>query len=212
MKGVIAIVGDDVCLSSCAPRYIITEGVIIHAVKLFLDNTGLHRAPLVLRSGADEPVFLGDAMALLHLAEHIMFSDELAFSTFETNAVTGMSQQIKEDLDTRGYTSTSAGSLISTRDFTELEFAGLCDTAIVPILEDLGRLQHTATLESALKLAGTASRPFGAGESYIEKWLSRSWNSTERLRIKERALERKSTAPLTTSLLLMIKSTIPFKT
>jgi hypothetical protein len=165
---------------------------IIHAVKLFLDNTGLHRAHLVLRSAVDEPVFLSDAMALLHLAEHIMFSDELAFSTFETNAVTGMSQQIKEDLDRRGYTSTTAGSLISARDFTEVEFAGLCDSAVFSVLEDLGRLQKTTTLECALKLAGTAAGPFGGGAPRMEKWISRSWKRTERLKIKERALERKA--------------------
>lgn len=161
-------------------------------MKLFLDNTGLHRAHLAFRSGADQPVFFADAMALLHLAEHIMFSDQLAFSTFEANDVTGMSQQIKCDLDRRGYTSTDAGSLISAVDFTEQEFAALCDATAGPILEDLGRLQDSATLESALHLAVGASGPFGGGDPRLQKWISRPWKQSERLRLRDGALQRKA--------------------
>lgn len=162
---------------------------------LFIDNTTLHRAHVALTTPPDKPVYLGDAMALFHFAEHVMFTSELTFSTFETGAIKERSEGIKAELDARGITKPGTGpSFLNAADFTDEEYAKACHDSAAGILDQLGHLHQDAARTQALYQANAATGPLGAisAQSPITKWLTRKHSQREREQLRVQGLTHKA--------------------
>jgi hypothetical protein len=137
-------------------------------------------------------VSLSDAMALLHFAEHIMFSDGMIVSTFELPHIQDTSCEVISRLSAHGCISLSnQAKLLTAENFTEKEYAEACCAAAGPVQEDL-LLLDGRTLSSVSKLADFSTKPLGVNSPAMEKWITSQWHEAERHSLAEEALKGKA--------------------
>jgi hypothetical protein len=161
--------------------------------RLLLDNTGLHRVHVVLSTSAEQTIPLSDALALLHFAEHIMFSEGMIVSAFERPGIRDISAEAIARLASHGCTSLSGGrTLLTSEDFSDSEYSVACHNAAFSIQEDL-QLLDTATIRRAARLANELVWPLGGVDKPpLEKWLAHAWSQEERRDLVDESLQRKA--------------------
>jgi hypothetical protein len=161
-------------------------------MKLLLDNTGLHRVRVVVATRDDQVVSLPDALALLHLAEHIMFSEAMFVSAFEEPSIKETTAEAVAHLIGHGCITLPDGkSLLSIEDFSDSEYALACHGAANAIQEDL-QLLDSDTIARAGRLADFSTKPLGLKGPAMEKWISRRWPIEERRGYADTALQFKA--------------------
>lgn len=139
-------------------------------MKLLLDNTLIHRVGHVLdsrRGGAIRPV---DALALFHMAEHVLFSDDIIVSDFEAAETRERTGAVVDSLAAAGITLVHDGaSLIRIEQFTEAEYAAVCADAAPMVVAELTGLR-AAEIEHLGQWADDAARPKGRPIPTLETW------------------------------------------
>ncbi|MBI4659096.1 MAG: hypothetical protein HY735_09650 [Verrucomicrobia bacterium] len=68
-------------------------------MKTLVDITAIHRVGTVLTSAPTDMVRADDAVAILHFAEHLLFSDEVAFVSFDEPRISGVTYDVIETLE-----------------------------------------------------------------------------------------------------------------
>ena len=161
-------------------------------MRLLLDNTGLHRVHVVMAASADDTITLSDALALFHFAEHIMFSEGMIVSTYDSQRTREISEETIARLNSHGCTMLSGGSsLLLAEDFSDADYRTVCMNAAPSIQEDL-QLLDASTIRRAARLADFATKPLGVTSPRTEKWMARPWPKHERRALAEVALKDKS--------------------
>lgn len=156
----------------------------------FLDNTAIHRAGLVIESSRCEdfvrPV---DAISMLHVAGHIMFSDKILISAFELDKIRNRTRNVRKILEKRSVVPDN--NFIVQKGFSKNDYAVACEEASERIRADLRKLSSDAIRRSA-ELADEATRPTDAGSSPLGKWISNESYPKSINKYKESALDRKA--------------------
>jgi hypothetical protein len=135
---------------------------------------------------------LTDAVALLQLAEHIMFVETFSVSDFELSDVREKTSEIASVFSARGLTTYTANSrILHTQSFSEAEYAGACDNAVPAILEDIALLDLKKIRQG--KPIGTfGTRPLGIRSPAMKQWISRGIPAWRRKALAECALQEKA--------------------
>lgn len=162
-------------------------------MKTFLDNTSIHRINQVLNCPeAGAQVRRVDAFALLHLAEQIMFCEEMFVSSFEIPEIREKSAATISLLEQLGYLRGDGGALLlRIEDFSDEAYSTACRAAAPRILEDL-QLLTPETIASRSKLADTATNPLGMEQSILTKWAAEDWPSKRRQALLQTSLAQKA--------------------
>jgi hypothetical protein len=165
-------------------------------MKLLLDNTGLHRAQVVVSASADQSISLADALALLQLAEHIMFSEGMIVSDFELPHIRETTAEAIAGLADHGCIAAVADvadgkALLSVEAFSNSDYEEACHRAAPSIQEDLQLLDATA-LVRARRLADFSTKPLGVKAPAMEKWVARPWLVEVRRALADTALQGKA--------------------
>ncbi len=162
-------------------------------MKTFIDNTSLHRIyKVVSTNDATLPIRKIDAVALLHLAEHILFSESILVSTFEIDHIQETTTETINLLKSHEAIGNNENDLgIIQTNFTDTQYREACNNAIDHIQADLLTLKPE-TISRWCKLVDEASKPIGIRGSQLEKWIMNDWGKSQRVDIASSALERKA--------------------
>jgi hypothetical protein len=121
-----------------------------------------------------------DALALLSFAEHILFSEGIKFSTFESLETREITNQTIETLTSAGCLDASeTGITLQPVDFTETEYAAACRAA-APRIQEILQTTKSELFEQASKLANEASTTTDSASPILEKWLKKAMGEEER--------------------------------
>jgi hypothetical protein len=147
----------------------------------FVDNTGIHRVFTLIRpQGRAKPIRKVDALALLQLAEHLLFSEEIRVSTFEWPQTCEITHQAIERLRATGCIDESeSGISLQQVDFTETEYGEACKAA-APRIQEVLQTSDLSALGRASRLVGEATRPIKIASPMLGKWLERSVSKKHR--------------------------------
>lgn len=162
-------------------------------MRLLLDNTALHRVHVVMSTpSAKQAIAPQDAIAFLHFAMHIMFSDGMLVSSFEIPSIQQTSAEAVSRLKSHGCINLPDGQLLlSSENFSEKHYAEVCHNAASSIQEDLQLLDPT-TVSRLERLADFTTKPLGVTFPAMEKWITRSWSLSQRHEVLGTALHRKA--------------------
>jgi hypothetical protein len=161
-------------------------------MKIFLDNTAIHRiSPTIRGKDASIPIKRIDALALLHLAEHIMFSDVLEVSAFELQSIIDTTSETIKLLQENDCIDIKGDLSINTIDFDKDIYKNACDKAAPKILEDLMTLNEESVAKWC-RIADESTQPLGIRGSQLEKWIVNNFNKAQINEFNSNALERKS--------------------
>jgi hypothetical protein len=99
-------------------------------MRVLLDNTLLHRVGTVLDSEPGSAVKAVDALALFHMAEHILFSDGILVSNFALNPTYQRTQEVVKSLVKEGFLAgESRAPLASIEEFSAEDYSSACRRA-----------------------------------------------------------------------------------
>src|SRR2546423_15093350 len=107
-------------------------------MRLLLDNTLVHQIGRVLNSPIESAIRNVDALGLFHLAEHILFADDIIVSSFESNATFERTANILATLGESGLIERGPDTLFFRLEaFTESEYRAACEAAGWRVLDEL---------------------------------------------------------------------------
>lgn len=162
-------------------------------MKTLIDNTALHRIYMAIEGeDATKPVRQIDAIGLFHIAEHILFSEEIEVSYFEIDHIRETTSKILGILKNNDCITTTDGKeALKGTEFTIGQYAKACDAATPKILEDLSSLDQSS-VKGWFKFADEATQPIGIRGSQLDKWVLEDRGKDERRAIASDALQRKA--------------------
>lgn len=134
-----------------------------------------------------------DIMGLFHFAEHILFTDRIEFSGFESAETLDTSMRVVATLRSRGILDDGKDApQVDVVDISPSDYAEACRLA-APLLASQLAVLPTEALVTMANNVTEASRPSGVTVTPVERWFSDiHWESAERERLYESALERKA--------------------
>ncbi|MHA1989182.1 MAG: hypothetical protein ACW98D_21370 [Promethearchaeota archaeon] len=161
-------------------------------MNIFLDNTAIHRISNAVKgTDATLPISRMDAVTLLHLAEHILFSDTIEVSAFELQHIQDTTYETIKLLEEQDCISSEDKISIDIVDFLPYKYKNACDNAASKILEDLITINED-TLTRWCSIADESTKPLGIRGSQLEKWIAQEFNESERNKFVEESLNRKA--------------------
>jgi len=141
-------------------------------MRLLLDNTLVHQVGRVLDSPIESAIRNVDALGLFHLAEHILFAEDVIVSNFEANSTFERTASILAILEEAGLIGRESGSsFFRLEAFTELEYRAACEATGWRVLDELMGLTARG-LTTLGKFADEAVRPEGIAPPPLDSWLS----------------------------------------
>lgn len=144
-------------------------------MRLLLDHTLVHRVGRVLDSRDASAIRSVDALAIFHMAEHILFADEVIVSSFEPNPTLDRTAGILTKLAKLGVASDgrTTPSLLRLEPFNEEEHLAACKEAGPGVLDELVGLSGRQ-LGAVGRLADDAARPEAIAPPALDTWLADS--------------------------------------
>jgi len=159
----------------------------------FIDNTAVHNLLSIIESDSwQKPINSIDIVALLHFAEHIMFSDAIEVSSFELPFIKDKTKETISLLESyECIDTTKEKRILDTQDFTDGDYTDACQKAAMFIQQDLALLSKE-NIDDWHRSADYRTRPLGIRGGQITKWIKREWPKEERQDLINRSLENKA--------------------
>lgn len=146
-------------------------------MRLLVDNTLVHRVGKVVDSGPEQSIRAVDAVALFHMAEHILFSDEVIVSSFERTSTCERTCEIIDALHSRGFTALpDHRSLVQVVDYADQQYTTAVSEAAWGVLDELSGIS-ARQLKKLGHMADEATRPGGIEVPSFDQWASEEFNS-----------------------------------
>lgn len=137
-----------------------------------IGNTHVHRVGDVLDQRPGATISASSALAVFHIAEHILFADQIAVSNFELSKTNDRTLQVLTVFAEHGVThGDDEDDIFKIEPFTTDEYGAACREAVSGICEDLALLTPTELTLNG-RLADERTRPDGVQVPLFNSWIS----------------------------------------
>lgn len=142
-----------------------------------IGNTHIHRAGEVLGRSSGETISASDALAVFHIAEHILFAEKITISDYEPSKTNERTRQILDTFAEHGVTyGDDKDSIFKIEHFTADEYSLACEKAALGICEDL-TLMNSRELSKLGNFADERTRPDGIQVPMFNSWITDQANT-----------------------------------